>query len=91
MSADNGIYILRTPNFTTGHTEFRVALCSAIENIEFPGERDKWLSIYFGSCEVLHSELRAISKAQNILKEIEGYVEYGMQTITLDKEFPRTS
>lgn len=89
MSADNGIYILKTPNFKTGHTEFRVALCSAIENIQFPGERDKWLKVYFGSCEVL-GELRAMSEAQLILGGVEGYVEYGIQTITLDKEFPKS-
>jgi hypothetical protein len=92
MSADNGIYVLKTPNFKTGHSEFRVAHRQAIENIHYPGEQIKYLKMYFGDCEVFTSEAQAMLEASKLYDEIMEsdfpIIEYGISKIVLDREFP---
>jgi hypothetical protein len=91
MSADNGIYILKTPNFKTGHTEFRVSHCQAIENIDYPGEEVKYIKMYFGKSKIYKSQIEALTEAQRIYDKLEedGFIiEYGIQTIELNREFP---
>lgn len=91
MSADNGVYILKTPNFKTGHTEFRVAHCQAIENINYPGEEVKYIKMYFGKSKICKSQIEALTEAQRIYDQLneDGFcIEYGIQTIELEKEFP---
>lgn len=94
MSADNGIYILKTPNFKTGYTEFRVAHCQAIENINYPDSEDKYLRMYFESSKIFTDQNNAFIEAQEIYNEIMKsdfpIIEYGIQFITLDKEFPKS-
>ena len=97
MSTDNGVYILRTQTKGTigpgdkGY-EYRIAHCQAIENIEYPGEEDKWLIQYFGKCEIFHKEIDALKEAQRMFNQIHDeehrIVEYGIRPINLDKEFP---
>lgn len=96
MSADNGIYILETPNRNTGFTEYRVAHCQAIENIYYPEDskiEDKYLRMLFGKCEVLTDRLAALKLAQEIydeiMKSIFPIIEYGIQTIRFPREFPK--
>lgn len=91
MSADNGIYILKTLRSgimgpDEGY-EYRVAHCQAIENIFSEDQQDKFLIMYFGKCEVIEGRLEALVVAQDLYDEY-NMVEYGIQTITLEKEFP---
>lgn len=95
MSADNGIYILETPNRRTGFTEYRVAHCQAIENIHCPEDtetEDSYLRMLFGKCNVLNDRLAALRLAQEIYDEIMNsdfaIIEYGIQTIRFPREFP---
>jgi hypothetical protein len=94
MSADNGIYILQTNlppmkigNFYInqyGKYEFRVAHCQVIDDIYYS---DIYLPILFGDSPVFFD----IEKANEYAKEMEKnicYLEYGTQTIYLDKYFP---
>lgn len=95
MSADNGIYILKSPNFETGYTEYRVTYASAIENIYYRSNygdfNSEALQEYFGNCNVLDSEIAAFAKAKEINGDLEKeglYTEYGIQTIKMTNEFP---
>ena len=98
MSADNGIYILKTPappikngNYyesRNGVFEWRVAECQAIENIDYS---DLYLPLLFGNSPVYTSYDDAFKVACNMEKEIddEGFpLEYGICDIVKECFFP---
>lgn len=98
MSADNGIYILRTRRapIKRGNTyenqhgkfEYRVAHCSAIDNIDYS---DLYLPLYFGNSKVFHSPDEAFAEAQRKVSEIENggwFTEYGICNLNKDCYFP---
>lgn len=76
MSADNGIYILKT------NKEYRVLHTKAIENIfdsleEYIPEK---VAEYFGECKSTKSAERAFNMAQKILKEVQ-LCEHGIKLL----------
>jgi len=120
MSADNGIYVLKTKD------GYRVEHLQAIENLYWwyvcckkPKIRDciinyicqncktinpvlerkneicpDRLKEMFGKCKVYKTQINAIKKAEKIFNEVlhDDYcpiVEYGIQFINYDKEFPK--
>lgn len=90
MSADNGIYILKTEG-----DEFRVAHCQAIENLTYgdPGGDEEYMLLLFSDSEVFGDEQEAMMKAKELYDEIMAdefcpVVEYGIQFISLPKKFP---
>ncbi len=96
MSADNGIYILKTPappvkngNYYTnqGKKEYRVAHCQAIDNIEYS---DLYLPCYFGDSPVFDNYEDALELAVQIEKDLE-ICEYGICDIEKDCYFPNMS
>lgn len=99
MSADNGIYILKSPKDNGDGFEFRVTHAQAIENIywnpdaneEGPDVNPKSLIDYFGECELL-TEQDAQDKALAIEKEILDddfcpILEYGINTLEVPRSF----
>ena len=93
MSADNGIYILKTPNEDGSGFEFRVTHSQSIENIYniYPEVDPDGLIAYFGHCKVL-TEDEAHKKAFEMENEIlnDSYcpiLEYGISTISLPHYF----
>ncbi len=108
MSADNGIYILVSPECKCGHftgkNEYRVALCSAIDNIEtghtsvvvdIDSRLYKLWAIYevlmFTTDTVHYDKLSALQQASDIEEEMikkDIYVEYGIRTLYRDHPFP---
>src|SRR5882762_7171151 len=94
MSADNGVYILRTPAPDRDGFEFRVAHAQAIENAEWPvqAEADEYIVATFGDSWVFSRRGRAKAVAHLIHDEIVAsgwYTEYGVQVIDVDRPFPR--
>jgi len=89
MSADNGIYILKTPAIIDGVNkgyEYRVAHTQGIECIDDSRMGDEYLvSIFSG--KVTRSSDKAMVVATKMLTEI-GYVEYGISVLTRDVPFP---
>lgn len=106
MSADDGIYILKTRK-GIGH-EYRVSHLQAVENVDW--DQNKWnedtkrIGNYtddddvriinaremWNECQVFTDEAEAFKEAQKIYDEwVEqcGFVEYGICTITVDREF----
>lgn len=101
MSADNGVYILKTParpikngnyyEYQHDMFEYRVAHCQAIENVN---HSDLYLPVYFANSKVYPSHVAAMVKAVAMAKEItdEGMpLEYGIQTIDKECFFPNMS
>lgn len=99
MSADNGIYILRTPMWPIkkgifyqnihGSFEYRVAHCQAIENIDYS---DLYMPLLFGKSKVFYKEDEAFEEASRMEKEIlenDCVLEYGICQIERGKYFPR--
>lgn len=81
------IYILKS-NTRDGKKEYRVAECSAIENIYEPeddyyGFNEEMLNSYFGRCSVYSSEIEAYKVAEQMASE------YGIQEIELKAIFPK--
>lgn len=96
MSADNGIYVLRTPAADGRGFEFRVAHAQAIDNIDYPnrGLVDEYLLNVFGRSWVLHRQRRAVALAHLLHDDMiaDGwYTEYGVQVVELERPFPGTS
>lgn len=103
MSADNGIYILVSPEldngFFTGNNEYRVAHCQAIENVN-TGQRtynNTDIALYyevllFGNSEIFKSKSDALKKAEEIYNKIMEsdfpIIEYGIQFIYINHPFP---
>ena len=84
MSADNGIYILKTPkDGAEEEFEYRVIHAQGIDNIE--DEDPAMVISYFGKCEALTKE-----EAQNKAFEMEEdcyILEYGISSIVLSHSF----
>lgn len=104
MSADNGIYILKTTDFTAvtdvgnesildGVTAYRVAHAMAIDNFDYykhsePSEFESYLSDVWGNSPVFYNRKDALVYAGELQEEI-GYTEYGISTIDAsDSGFP---
>lgn len=87
MSADNGVYILKTPSwpirdhegYTNQHGKFdyRVAHCGAIDNLDYS---DLYLACYFGNSPILHDEDEAWKVARRMAETIVP-LEYGISVI----------
>jgi len=101
MSADNGIYILKTPRHEDKHEqildgnifEYRVAHAQAIENIywEYEDGNPEEIIIYFGGCEIM-KEKEAHEEAFRLEHKIISdpicpILEYGISTIELPHSF----
>lgn len=111
MSADNGIYILVSPECKHGHftdrNEYRVALCSAIDNIDTgyvndiaddDGVPHKLWAIYevlmFKTDKVHYDKIGALKQASDIEEEMikkNLFIEYGIRTLYRDHPFPDLS
>ena len=97
MSADNGIYILKTRKpLHNNDYEYRVKECCAIDNIDYyPRGSDKcdaMLVLYFGQSKS-HSTLdAAMQEATRIYTELMNgpfpVCEYGISVINWADEFP---
>lgn len=87
MSADNTILILRLKD------EFRVGHFHAVENIYWSWEgqtHSNPVSVrvfeFFHNSPKTNTQQEALKVAQDLYDDI-GYVEYGIQSITIDKTF----
>ncbi len=90
MSADNGIYILRSKTHE-GQFEYRIAHCQAIDNIDWPKHEAEMRIDYFGKSEIILDEKAAWKMAEELHdKYIEeyGFVEYGYSMVEDDIPFP---
>ncbi len=94
MSADNGIYILKTPTPDDGVFEYRVSHCQAIEDIwyENPDGNPDAVVDKFGDCEVFNDIDKAADLAFKMEKEILEddfcpILEYGINNIELPHSF----
>ena len=101
MSADNGVYLLKTPKDKddTNSFEFRVRHAQAIENIFWHPDINDYsedanpeiLMGYFEKCEVLTEEdarQKAFEMEQEILNDdFCPILEYGIRTIELEHSF----
>ena len=97
MSADNGIYILRTPNVDFNDYEYRVSEAQAIENIYYNVKEpldaipDDVVMIFDKGFVFTREE--AIKEAFRIYDEIQEsdypIVEHGIQEIHLNFPFSR--
>jgi hypothetical protein len=97
MSADNGIYIIKTPALNGLGCEHRVGHAQAIENVEDidATRRNEYLLSCFGHSWVFARERRAVALAYVIEEEFAswwgGYdtgTEYGVNVIPVDSVFP---
>ena len=99
MSADNGIYILKTPADDGEGFEYRVRHAQAIDNIYWddtaPGHNNpdgvpEIVVEYFGKCDVLTEEeahKKAFELEEEVLNDDFGILEYGVSTIELPYSF----
>jgi hypothetical protein len=86
MSADNGIYILKTKD------QYRVVHAQAIDNLNWSFKNlscdndlvPTRIVEYFGNCDPIKNEGEAIKIAHE-LKKTTSYLEYGICTIAIDK------
>jgi hypothetical protein len=97
MSADNGVYILRTPVHidVPGEFEYRITHAMAIDNIRY--EQGDWsgaggfniqeVQRYFGECEIFRSRTDALLEADRIADGIT-VLEYGISLIKAPFVFP---
>lgn len=99
MSADNGIYILKTPS--QDGFEFRVTHAQAIENIYWdktapdnydPNGNPEEVINYFGKCKVFTNSIDALKFAQDKADKILSddfcpILEYGISQIVLLNPF----
>lgn len=88
MSADNGVYILKSPVVMSDpYRECRVLHCGAIDNIR---DGDGWnLAViweWFGQCTPLPLDM-ARNKAFELLNKLQ-VCEYGISEIDMDIPFP---
>ncbi len=97
MSADNGIYILKTAARVGGGYEYRVTHAQAIENIYYDvASGEQWEHFipeiafqYFGDCQVYKNEDAAGSYA-HLLAQSYPILEYGVCGLDHPKEFFQT-
>ncbi len=93
MSADNGVYVLKSPvHPDLGEFEYRVAYATAIENINYEpnmeGFNTQELKKYFGQCSIFYGRTEALILADRIAQPYE-ILEYGIQFISLPFIFPQ--
>ena len=93
MSADNGIYILKTLSQSGRGSEYRIGYAAAIDNLTQPDrhEADKCARQIFGESMVLNTYKGAQSVAKGIHYDLVKsgiYIEYGIVLIELSKPFP---
>lgn len=93
MSANNGVYILKSPVHPDADVfEYRVVHAMSIENItnepDTKGFNTEQLRRYFSKCVVFHNKTMALCVADEVVQEC-GFVEYGIQSISLPFCFPR--
>lgn len=93
MSADNGIYILRTPAPDGRGFEFRVAHAQAIEIATDTDEAtaDNYILATFGRSWVLHRKGRAKAVAHLLNDDFvsrRNDTEYGVQIVEVNRPFP---
>ena len=94
MSADNGVYILKTPArpikdgdcYTNRHGvyEYRISHCQAIDNLDYS---DLYVVAYFADSEIFYDEQEASKKAAELHDEL-GWTEYGICFVEKDVCFP---
>jgi hypothetical protein len=97
MSADNGIYILKTPvrPGEGGGFEFRIAHVCAIENLLDidPAAREAYICAVFGQSWVFHSRRNAELAAEAIYEDLIDsgrFTEYGgVATVEVSEPFPQ--
>jgi len=91
MSADNGIYILETPDGNV--FEYRVAHCQAIENLTYAEQNGdpEYVVRLFGDSEVFYDKTSALIAADKQAQEIMEWapLEYGISTISLPHKFSK--
>lgn len=90
MSADNGIYILKTPSYPIkkdncytnrgSYYEYRVAYAMAIDNVDYS---DLYLPALFGNSPVFQKEDEAWNYAKQLEEDCD-YLEYGICLIEKD-------
>jgi hypothetical protein len=92
MSADNGIYILVSPNKETGFTEYRVIYAQSIDNIYFQPDHGDFntehLRNYFAKCKFNTSDIDALAYARKLESKY-SYLEYGIKWIYMNVDFPK--
>ncbi len=99
MSADNGIYILKSPSKNSDIFEYRVIEAQAIDNINYEPDRadgfnTKELLTYFGEAQIFFNQKLANDKAFELESEIKSSIyggrvlEYGINNIDLLLPFP---
>jgi len=94
MSADNGIYVVGFLKLT-GEREYRVAICSAIDNLYPINEDDieltnwgKWVeSVFKSNGENVFDNKKDALQAANLIGANYG-TEYGIVSIDVDFQFP---
>lgn len=95
MSADNGVYILRTPDGNGGY-EYRVSHATAIDNIYQKDKRRKnaMLFMYFQNSTVFDNKYDAEREADKqytrVMRDF-GICEYAIQYIDWQEQFPVTT
>jgi len=94
MSADNGIYILKTPVDKNGAFEWRVAHAQAIESIYYKNEEGnpEYVVQFFGKAPVFTNREEAVKLANKIeahilMDDFCPIVEYGICEIELPHSF----
>jgi hypothetical protein len=94
MSADNGVYILKTKG-SDGY-EYRVSYAMAIENIEYEPDYGRFnkemLIMIFGKSPVFYDETKSLKEACRIKDSVinnDFWLEYGICEIDAsDIKFP---
>lgn len=93
MSADNGIYILRTKDENNVY-EYRVAHLGAIENLYYSDQTgdEVYMWLFFRKSPLFYDRDQAIDYARKLEKEILdddfGVIEYGIVLLEINKQFP---
>jgi hypothetical protein len=96
MSADNGVYILKSPIANSNSVEYRVAHAMAIENIhlgdenteEGRRENDEYIIGTFKRSRVFTDLSLAFKEAEKIHNKY-GWTEYGIVTEEIKRPFPK--
>jgi len=97
MSADNGIYLLKTPADDGESFEYRVIHAQAIDNIYWDGtapdhNNPDGVPEIFGACDILTEEeanKKAFELEEEVLNDDFGILEYGVSTIELPYSFSK--
>lgn len=97
MSADNGVYILRTPRppkkednayINQGGYEYRVAHCQGIKDVDDrPMFSDLEIARHFGQSNVYLDQKEAMAQAEATY-QAQDFVEYGTQMLKWENYFP---